>query len=113
MVTDVQSWLDAGAELVAKLTAERQQLVARIAQIDAALAQVGKGHEALEPPVARQVFAALAAAGRPMTAREVRAALPRAERLTILGALHRLAKRGEIRARDENGRRLYATRKEP
>lgn len=102
---DVQAWLDEGAALRASLIEERGKLVDRIAQIDAALAPLGGAVG--DPPLAQQVAAVLASSRAPMTAREIRAALPSAARLAIGTALYNGVKRGTIRATGPKGSQRY------
>lgn len=106
--TDVRSWLEAGDALRSKLAEERAQLVARLAAIDSALRALGAAP--LSPPVARQVAEVLRAAGRPMTAREVAAALSSVGRLAIGNALYQGVRRGEFAAKGRKGSQAYTVR---
>ncbi len=107
--TDVRAWLEAGDALRTKLIEERGRHIARVAEIDAALTTLGASP--VVPPVARQVIDVLAAAGRPMTAREIRAALPSAGRLAIGAVLYAASQRGELTARGRKGSQTYAVRR--
>jgi hypothetical protein len=104
--TDVKTWLEQGDALRAKLVEERAAHVARIAEIDTALKALGAA-PTLEPPVARQVVDLVAGAPRPMTAREVQAALPSLSRLAVGSALYAAVRRDELVAAGRKGALTY------
>lgn len=108
---DVAAWLEAGFVLRQKLIVERERLLARLAEIDEALASL-PGDQDSGDSTPEKVRKVLRGVQGPLTAPQIidalRAADPVLEPRLVHSALHRLVKRGEVLAEGDTGSRLYA-----
>ena len=103
---EVQRWREEGAALRERLTTQRATLVAQITDIDTALREL-PAPEAAGASAPDRVLSVLATASAPMTAAEIRAALPEVTSTAIGNALHRLTERRVLRATGPRGRQRY------
>ncbi len=106
MIEDITHWRAQGVELRQRLVDERAHIIARVAEIDAALARL-PGPSGATASVPARVSDVLAAAPAPLTAIEVRAQLPGMGALAIGNALHRLCRQGIVLAEGPKGKQRY------
>ncbi len=109
-VDEVTTWLEAGLALRQKLVSERERLLARVAEIDEALAALPPDQDAADSTPER-VRRVLRGVPGPLTAPQIidaiRASDPMIEPRLVHSALHRLVKKQEVAADGEAGSRAY------
>lgn len=110
-VEEVTAWLEAGYVLRQKLISEREQLLARVAEIEESLASL-PGDQDSGDSTPERVRKVLKGVSEPLSAPQVIEALrladPVLEARLVHSALHRLVKKGEVVARGDSGSRVYA-----
>jgi hypothetical protein len=108
-VDEVTSWLEAGYALRQKLIAERERLLARVSEIDDALASLpgDDGGDSVPEKVRRVLRASAGALSAPQVIEALRATDPVLEPRLVHSALHRLVKKQEVIAEGDAGTRVY------
>ncbi len=105
---EVTGWLDAGRVLRQRLLDEKEQILSRLEEIDAALSSLPDQTEDSAPEKVKRV---LRAGGGPMSAPQlidaIRATEPVLDARLVHSALYRLAQRGDVIAEGERGSRVY------
>lgn len=109
-MNDVTAWLEAGHALRLRLVSERERLIARVAEIDQALAALPSDQDTSDSTPER-VRRVLRGVPGPVTAPQVIEAIrttdPVIEPRLVHSALHRLVKKGQVLAQGETGARVY------